>query len=425
MGRAEASIASLTLLVVLSGCASDELVVLPSGDARFALVIETEGAVSRGAFASLDQPYRRSVPEGAELLVLSYSSKPLGLEPGEVSFVPGGRAIPVADAYHRLEGASFTRLESPPERVRVLNLPRGDVCLDFDVRAADFPDHPTFFVAIDARRTFAGTLDRRFFILNEEETIELTELSSTTPSRAAFVRGDEVFLAGPDHRFAVGHPDRGFVAGPELAAPVGGDVIMVGAPPGEPLELFLTDSTAAVQRFDGRAWTLIRRGHDPIDQNRASLAWSSPGKVALTGGRASAVLEIDASGQERAFELELARFPRVDGLRTLGRVEGAGLLAGSLIGALFEREGDVWERRPAAQDSVSIDEILDLGEGRFIAGGNGGVFVQWGPGKNDVCPTIAGLGVENDRGIARIGAGFIALTGRLDVGFTRYTAMPR
>ena len=388
--------AAILAFALLSACA-DDFIFLPSGGLPSLLLIEVErGAATATAYdlSGDDTKLERPIPSASVTLYALFFAERLdqiGFAPGSVEVGLTGMPLPSARAVHRFAVPEWIVLTAPPDEIANLRLPVPDPCAAFTITRQPFPfGMPTFGVSIDADRLLVGTEREELVIVSATGAQALP--AGTAPTFGAFAHGGDLWLAGPGTRVMHGHPDRGFVDAPPLPFAPNGVVSITGPRGDAPFELFAADGSTQVAHFDGVAWTQIRaksrvRDEMPI---RPGMAWIEPGLAVLIGVATSTIVEITAAGVQRSIELMLPPRTTLDTAWTAAWVEGVGLVIGTRYDVLFRRGGRGWLPMAPTLETPRADVILDLGNATFMAGGQGGRFVQWGPGDFMCRPTLFG-----------------------------------
>lgn len=390
--------------LALSACPLSEPVVkIPAGEAGALVVIERsngqapvafalglEDGRARPPFVSFPLPSR--LP--ATLYALHYpcSLGALGLDAGPIAFLSasaeGGRALPPPKAIEvaeieRGENDRFEPIAVLPPQIAQLRIageaPRPpSPCIELarveQRLVGTRVQGLRFFVRLGADDALGGTADGRFIRVRANETIELTQLATSTPHLGAFRTDEgELWLAGEGGRTVHGHPDRGFLPGPSLTLPAGTRRIWLdGARGGAPLELFAVTGRQTFERFDGRAWSVIAAGNGEDIYDRAGVVWIAPGEAIAIGFDPQRLLHY----KDGAAIFETLPLTRNDQPLVAAYVPGFGAMIGTALGTLLYPKNGGWERIVRDEIAPQVRVIGALGDA-VVFGGSTGALAQY------------------------------------------------
>lgn len=344
---------------------------------------------------------------------LSCSLDTLGLQPGAQELTAPTMSepkLPAPKAVYEssIQGADQTPWaptnglgEAASLALRSLNLKEDYLCdlYSIPLEARDASAHgtatsstPSFGLPLSDGTVFVGTLTGEFFRVSEDvappETppTQLTELSTTTPHHAGFIRDDgEIFLLGADGRFARGDLMHGFVEQQEQALGGASQHVRLSGSKSGPVELFAVSDAKAFQRFDGLRWTtLSTSAAEPRDDNIRSV--ERPGVVWLGPNEAMATLMVTheptvilhyKNGEVRR---ELSPFTNeIEHPSEVLDVPGWGVIVGSDNGRISFRKGDAWGE-PIRISNARVRAMVSLGPSLLVYslfGFEGTEFVQY------------------------------------------------
>ncbi len=363
--------------------------------------------------------------DGAELWLLAYD-RPLsamGLVAGPVALSDNGVRIPKpVEAYagRATAGAGWT-LGEVPEVIAALRVRTAvvDPCVRFliddVVLTGSGEDEPSMALVLDDDAVLVGSDAGRFYRVQGLNAAPLTQLATTTPSRAGFRSADgTIWLLGHDHRIARGTLEAGFVdISPRPPEPVQrGDV------DGQGDEIFVVTNSQTLYVFRSGRWQRLFEA-PKRDDYRVSVAWIGPNE-AFVAGLSYEGLHRWKDGQPLQERLIEDLGGRASTVRYLPEV---GWVAATLLGRVFLLADDgQWEELQQSPFGLEIAFVLPLRSGIFIVS-HDGVVGQYHPGYG-YCPIQRVIG-GNLQDVAVLADGFLLVSSnrsnRADQALVRLT----
>lgn len=300
---------------------------------------------------------------------------------------PKGLPLPPPDGVHGLsfDGEwpdEWTTVSPLPEALQEIRYRETSPCpaVTFEQRRfeSESTDQPAFAVPLDDQRALVGGRAGRLFEVSRDSDRALTELSTSTPSQAAFAAKDgEIWLLGADGRVVRGRPETGFVAAPSLPPVAGGWLEITGSLDDAPLELYALGDGQEVARYSEGRWTMLD-SPGVVDPSRTGqdIAWIEAGLAVSIGYSSSAIVEHRADGTYRLINVQLPPQFNEDAPFKLQHVRGVGVFFGSRYNVLFQRKDGRWTDLPSLPATPKADVMADLGGGHLVSGGNG-ILAYW------------------------------------------------
>lgn len=348
------------------GC-GPPVVSLLSGDTTLVVLVGDEDRV----FARAPRTASTLViddPRWDEAYELAYGCNldVLGLAPGEVDVVDGGRPLPTPAQINLIgergrpepaEGDAFAH-------IRIPGTPPS-ACVDFDAETVALPDTQT-----DRARAFlrfragvlAVTQSGRALYVRDDGTIQTPPIRTSTVVLGAAQWMEGVFVVGSDGRTFSSDLTGGVVETPVRRTDRGRRRVAVAA---DDDVVYLVSDERSLERFDGTSFTVLAErpradayGSVTIHQS-AVFATGIDDGVSLVSG--SDVIE-----------------ETVDGVPTIVRSLGSvGLYAGTETGVLLLRSNDRRWRAIASDPLEARVRIIERLNDGVLFGGHQGRFFQY------------------------------------------------
>lgn len=402
----------MTALFLAACSPSADVVKVPfSAGTKTVLLAAIEGAEislraiaveGRGAFFSA------GTSENTRLIALEYSCSldVLGLPEGPVA--SGERALPSAKSIRELTAASEWReivLPAELAALRIAGEPRqnNSPCVRLVSQRFALPGdthgQATIAVPLDDRRAFIA-MTAGYFFISSPQAVQTVELSSSTPARAGLRRGDEIFMIGNGGAMVRGDLELNFERAPPL--PDGGvrGRWLAASGAGQPLELFAAHETGEMARFDGQTWSEIGLG-DP-DVPHAGIAYLGPNEAIFVGLNQPNIYHY----LDGALEVEeLPGLSSLDFPTSADFIEGFGVVAGTQLGAVYQRGQRGWTKLFELQEPQTIHRIVKIGEGLLI--GARRQLVQYHPSHGGCAPQSEELELGDNDALIPLGGGWL------------------
>lgn len=327
-----------------------------------------------------------------EMFVLHYACtlEKLGYPRGELDVRTDGEGAPLPPRPRailktaEIDGEPFQELSALPEAIKTLrvavNGPPPSPCTSFRGELYTIEGEPEdigFAVVLDENRAMLGTWAGNFYIFDGQNISKLTELSTTTPSLAGFMRNDGMIeLIGAGGETAVGHPDRGFERGPKLPMPSKNKWIHISGPTGDPenKELYAMSNDETFHRFDGNVWTAVATASSAMRGDSAAV-WIAP-ELAAASGLSDDDLVIYDHGEIRRLKVPLNPTFEAE-LRPAFRHPELGVIVGTSTGELYlTRDLERWEQLVRYPVLERIRAFAPYG-GNFLVGTDNGAMTEY------------------------------------------------
>lgn len=397
----------LLVALLLTGCHATTAIEPPPPDGRSMLLLATDGAEYRVAFA-LDVPEDGSAPRyptftrpaEIDLYAVSFSCplEILGLEPG--------RQVIAGEPTERLElpeprrvlsshdGAAQTsweetELEPVDALLRSVEVPEDNLCRLYGVQLAPprqgfrvGTSTPTVVVPLTGDTALIGNADGAFFVVDSSQDVRpLPHISPDTPRRAGFVRDDgEVVLVGRDGTVARGYPLESDFTIVHTGGATVADFLQVDGSKSGPLEIFRTSwfgfvrtilPQGPLERFDGQRWEQLTDGKGSFSHGTYSVAWLGPGHAIAAG-----VVDEVKLARYDSGEVTFEDLPNDMAVQQIANLPGIGVVIGTRRDRIIRMVDGEWRLDDGSAVGGGIRGIAATERGFFYGRSR---WASWDP----------------------------------------------
>lgn len=383
--------AAITVAAVVGCDAGPILFSPPPVEGAMSMVLVFDRSAPTAVAMDLERPVPAAVAlvgERVPIYAFTYRERldQLGLEPGKLELVPGGRRLPdpLAAQLNVVDdgGESGWTAVADPRSLLDRFLVEGDPdpCAgapEFDVVSyrLETRTNGRSVVPLDGESVLLTAADSTFYVLSKRALTRLP-LPSDLPPTAFRAPDGELWFGGARGATRHGRIETGFLE--VESASTAFELVDLGGPNREaPFELYAVDNGGGVHLSDGTRWRRLARGLPVIG---FGIAWAGPGRAFVARHSTDSLLLIE-DGVPREENPSGAALE----VTAVGYSDTLGLAAGTSAGSLhLRREGEGWYLAGRLEEAA-IRHIVAY-EDLLVLGGTDGFIAFYRPGRG-LCAT--------------------------------------